>query len=186
MLNRSIVLVGFMGTGKSTVARLLSERLRMPLVDLDARIVESTGLSIADIFAHQGEAAFRQLETEALFAAVAADEGAPTGAPPVIVSTGGGAVLAERNRAIMLAHAVVVCLTAREELLVARVAGDTARPLLQGEDVAAKVGALLKARRDAYTFAHVTIDTSDLSPEQVCERIVDHMQRLGSEANTHE
>jgi shikimate kinase len=158
-LPRNIVLVGFMGTGKSTVARLLAARTGFRAVDTDEEIVRRAGKPIADIFAADGEPFFRELESRVLAEVLAgADQ---------VIATGGGAVLREENRRRMLAGGWVVALTAARDALVARLAGEAGvRPLLAG-GAAAKIDALLAARRHAYDFAHCAVDTSRRTPEEV-------------------
>lgn len=165
-VNRNVIIVGFMGTGKSTVSRLLADRLGWSRIDTDEEIVRRAGKSIPDIFASDGESAFRDLESRVLADLL---EGGGQ-----IVATGGGAVLREGNRRCMRAGGWVVALAADRQTLVRRVAagGEAAgRPLLAG-DAEARIDALLAARRHAYDFAHATIDTSRLTPEQVAELLL--------------
>lgn len=159
-----IVLVGFMGTGKSTVARLLAERLGVERVDLDECIVREAGCSIAELFETKGEPYFRDMESRLLDALMQSPE-------PFVLATGGGAVLREANRDAMLRGGFVVALTADADQIIARVSGDKARPLLAG-DAAANVRRLLEQRKDAYDFAHVRLDTSGLPPAAVADRIL--------------
>lgn len=148
-----------MGTGKSTVARLLAARLGYRAVDSDDEIVRRAGKPIADIFAAEGEPFFRELESRVLAEMLA-------GAGQVI-ATGGGAVLREENRRRMLAGGWVVALTATRDALLSRLAREAdVRPLLAG-DPAARIDALLEVRRHAYDFAHCTIDTTRRTPEEV-------------------
>ncbi|GFN32036.1 shikimate kinase [Paenibacillus xylaniclasticus] len=163
MVNK-IVLVGFMGTGKSTVSKLLAERLGWRRVDSDEEIVQRTGKSIPELFEEGGEQHFRDMETETLNALMASNE-------PAVIATGGGAVLREGNRAVMLKHSFVVALKADVEHIISRVGNDSGRPLLQG-DAAANVRRLLEERRTAYDFAPFIVDTTGLTPEAVCEAIV--------------
>ena len=118
---RSIVITGFMGTGKTTAARALADRLGWPLLDMDAEIERRAGRSIRAIFAEQGEPAFRQME-RALVAELAAGSG-------MVIATGGGALVDEGSRERLLASACVVCLDAAPEVIEARLAGSSARPL---------------------------------------------------------
>jgi shikimate kinase len=173
LARNKIVLVGFMGTGKSTVAKLLSDRLDMPRIDLDEAIVTAAGCSIAELFASQGEEAFRELESDVLEDIMRSDK-------PGVIATGGGAVLRERNRQAMVAGGLVVALRASLEQIVERVKGDRSRPLLQGnaEELVPK---LLEARKHAYDFAHVSIDTTGIPVREVADRI---MQRWRSERIT--
>lgn len=161
----NIILVGMMGTGKSTVGRVLAEELEYELVDLDHVIVENEGRSIADIFAADGEAYFRKAESAALQQMLEGERR--------IISTGGGAVLAPGNAEIMLAKGLVVALTATEEVIIARVSGDANRPLLAG-NAQDRVRAIMEQRREAYRFAHCTVDTSELSAAEVSQYILMH------------
>jgi len=155
-----------MGTGKSTVSRLLADRLGWSRVDTDDEIVRRAGKPIPAIFAEDGETAFRDLESRVVADVLARGE--------QVVATGGGAVLREENRRRMLAGGWVVALTADRGSLLARVAagGDaTGRPLLAG-DAAERIDTLLRTRRHAYDFAHAAVDTSGRSPEAVAELLL--------------
>lgn len=159
-----IVLVGFMGTGKSTVARLLAGRLGVGRIDLDEEIEREAGCTIAELFDTKGEAHFRDLESAVLKRLLASDR-------PLVLATGGGAVLREANREAMLRSGFVAALTASPERIIERVSGDASRPLLRG-DVEERVRRLMAERKTAYDFAHIRIDTTDLSPEEVADRIL--------------
>lgn len=160
---KKLVLIGFMGTGKSSVANRLSEVLQIPVVDVDTHIVESAGQSIPELFEHYGEQHFRDLETSSLQTIL-------TSVDASIVATGGGAVLKQENQSLMLEHGIVFALTATPEVIIERVKHDTNRPLLQGE-VEKRVYELLEKRKDSYRFAHYTIDTTNLSLDEVVESI---------------
>ncbi|MFS0727720.1 shikimate kinase [Paenibacillus sp. 1P07SE] len=167
---RSIVLVGFMGTGKSSVSRLLAERLGCTRVDLDEAIERREDCTISELFARQGEEAFRTIETDVLADIMNRDT-------RQVIATGGGAVLKEENRSLMLNNGWVVALTADAERIIARVQSDSARPLLQG-DVRQRVNELLERRKHAYDFADLKLDTSRLGVADVAERIIDAWQQL--------
>lgn len=160
-----IVLIGMMGTGKSTVGAHLAEETGYSLLDLDALIVQKAGCSIPELFEHKGEAFFRDLETEVLCEAMSM--------PGSILATGGGAVLRERNCREMLDSGWVVALKASAEDIVTRVGEDPNRPLLAG-GAKERVAALLEERKHAYDFAHVTIDTTGKSAEEVSAEILMH------------
>lgn len=167
---RNIVIVGFMGTGKSTVSRILSERLGWERIDTDEEIERRAGKSIPQIFAEDGEASFRDWESRVLTDVLSGSG--------KVVATGGGAVLRESNRQVMLAGGWVVALTADKDSLIKRVMSSAAsgtRPLLAG-DAEARVTALLESRRRAYDFAQATIDTSRLSPADVANMMLNWMQ----------
>ncbi|MDF2668766.1 MAG: shikimate kinase [Paenibacillus sp.] len=169
MSRKAVILVGFMGTGKSTVALALAAQLGWRKVDMDTAIEEDQKSSIPDLFTTRGEAYFRQVESDVLRRTV-------QGSDEIIVSTGGGAVLAENNRTIMLEAGLVVALTASEQTIVNRVKNDPNRPLLQG-NAAAAVPALLEARKHAYDFAHVKIDTTDKSIDEIVAIIVSNLEQ---------
>ena len=165
----NIILVGFMASGKSRVGRILSERTGMPLVDADSVIVERAGKSVEQIFADEGEAAFRALERE-----VIADL---CGGSGQIISAGGGAFVDSENRRAMLGGGTVFCLQARPETIYQRLQADrasgaAARPLLAGDDPLGRIRELLAQRADAYGQAHHVIDTDDLTAEEVAGRIL--------------
>ena len=159
-----IVLVGFMGTGKSTVAKRLAERLGIERVDLDEEIEREAGCTIAELFDAKGEAHFRDLESAVLARLMASDR-------PFVLATGGGAVLREANREAMLASGFVAALTASPERIIERVSGDDSRPLLRG-DAAGRVRRLMEERKHAYDFAHIKIDTTDLTPDEIAGHIL--------------
>jgi shikimate kinase len=161
---RTIALVGLSGAGKSTVGPRLAGRLGMPLLDTDALVAAAAGMPVAAIFAARGEAAFRDLEAAALAEALAGQ--------PVVLATGGGAVLREASRALLRARAFVVWLDAPDAALLARLrASAEERPLLAG-DAAARLAALRAARGPLYAeVAHLAVDTAGLSPAEVVERI---------------
>jgi len=159
----NIIFVGFMGTGKTTVGQALAKRLSRTLVDVDAKIVEYTGKDIPTIFQESGETYFRDTES-AVLQRILQESGQ-------VVTTGGGAVLRPENVSVMKANGIVVALHATEEEIVNRVSLDTGRPLLAG-DVAERVRTLMEARRGAYDFADVHIDTTGKHVDEIVEEIV--------------
>jgi shikimate kinase len=167
-----IVLVGFMGTGKSTVSRLLSGMLEWPRIDGDEEIERREGKAISAIFAESGETHFRTIETQTLQALLEANE-------PAIIATGGGAVLSPYNCELMLQKAFVVALKASPDHIIARVKSDTTRPLLQG-DIRERVETLLEQRKDAYDFAHLVLDTTGRTAEEVASAIAQELRERRS------
>ena len=159
-----ITLTGFMGSGKTTVGRILADALGCPFLDLDDLIVKKAGKSIPDIFAQDGEPAFRQLEARLLRQTVE-----KYGESTAVLSLGGGAILAPASA--MLVHEKTVCIYLRATLdtLLSRLEGETAgRPLAD-----ASLAERLAAREPLYEkTAHVTIDTDGLSPEEVSDEII--------------
>ena len=169
----NIILVGFMASGKSHVGRILSERTGMPLVDADSMIVERAGKSIEQIFADEGEAAFRALERQVI-AELCGQSGQ-------IISAGGGAFVDPDNRQAMLAGGTVFCLQAKPETIYQRLraddeSGQAVRPLLAGTDPLERIEELLAERAEAYGQAHFCIDTDELRPEEVSEIVLDLLQ----------
>lgn len=159
----NIVLVGFMGTGKSCVGQFLAKRLGMTFLDMDDMIVERAGKSVPRIFAEDGEPHFRALECE-----LARDLSARHG---LVIATGGGIVLDPRNIEAFSKTGMVVCLSATPGAIEARVGNDTNRPLLAGGDKRRKITELLQKRRPLYDALPHQVDTTGLSVEQVADRI---------------
>jgi shikimate kinase len=162
----NIVLVGFMGTGKTAVGRALAAQLGRSFVDTDVWIEEAAGTSIPCLFAERGEAAFRDLESEAIARAAALQD--------AVIATGGGALGREENVARLRATGVLVCLAARPEVILERTAPWTDRPMLAGAtDPVARIAELLAARAPHYARADAVVDTSDLAVDAVVARLLD-------------
>jgi shikimate kinase len=162
LATRSVVLVGMMGAGKSTIGRRLSARLRLPFVDADAEIeLAHAGMTIAEIFASYGEPYFRDGEARVIARLL---EGGPA-----VIATGGGAFMREDTRGRIRGKAVSVWLKADADIIMRRVKRRADRPLLQTADPAATVGRLIGEREPIYQRADLTI----LSREVPHERIVD-------------
>jgi shikimate kinase len=168
-LVKRVLLIGMMGAGKSTVGTALAKRLGWQYLDSDAQVQHRTGMTVPEIFAGRGEAAFRKEETAALEEAVAIDH-------PTVVSVAGGAVLDPGNRACIRAAGLVVWLRAEVATLAARVGDGTGRPLL-GDDPAAALARLDRERRPLYEeLADVVIDVDRRPVADVVEEIVAHVQ----------
>jgi shikimate kinase len=168
MRPRTIVLMGFMGTGKSEVGRRLAQRLGCAFLDTDHLVEERAGKRVAAIFAHDGESAFRALEREAV------GEAARRGG--TVISVGGGAVLDAANVDTLRAAGVLIHLTARPDVILTRIGDPRSRPLL-GDDPRTAITRLLDERGPLYAAAaDVTIDTSDRSADEV---VGDIQQALG-------
>jgi shikimate kinase len=159
--DRNIVLIGFMGTGKSTVGRRLARSLRRQFVDTDREVERRSGMSIADLFALGGETAFRDIEAD-----VVLDLSRRRGS---VIATGGGTLLRPANRAA-LGDSIIIALTATPEAILSRTRRHP-RPLLRGADPLARIRALLLEREAVYANADLTIDTSALSTDEVAAAI---------------
>ena len=159
-----IALTGFMGSGKTTVGKVLADFLGCPFMDLDDLVVKKAGKSIPDIFAQDGEPAFRQLEAQVLRKTV--EKYAESTA---VLALGGGAVLAAASAALLHEKTVCIYLRASLETLLTRLEGETAgRPLAD-----ASLADRLAAREPIYEkTAHVVIDTDGLSPDEVADEII--------------
>ena len=177
---RSIVLVGMMGAGKTTIGRRLSARLRLPFVDADSEIEAAAGMSIPDIFETHGEPHFR--DGEARVIARLLDGG------PAVLATGGGAFMREETRSLIGAKAVSIWLKADADTIMKRVKRRADRPLLQTADPAATVGRLIEEREPVYQHADLTIASRDVPHEKIVDECMDALHTLlcGDGANqTH-
>ena len=157
------MLFGFMGTGKTAVARRLGKKLGRPVVEMDDTIEEREEMPISRIFKEKGEAYFRRCERE-LVKELSRSEGK-------VIASGGGVVLNPDNIKNFGENGILFCLNARPEVILKRVEGESHRPLLEVENRREKVEKLLSARRRFYEQIDHQIDTSDLSVEEVIEKI---------------
>lgn len=162
---RHVALVGLMGSGKTTVGRILAERSGRPLIDTDDLVEHATGMSIAQLFTREGEAAFRRYEVHSLARALAHVE-------PSIVATGGGIVLSEKARSLLRRDATVVWLRASPERLAERLDGDGGRPLLQAREVGEVLAELHRHRAPLYeAVADAVIDSDGPDPIGVADEV---------------
>ena len=164
VVDRTIVLVGLMGAGKTAVGRRLAARLHLPFVDADQEIEAAAGCSITDIFALHGEQAFRDGERRVI--ARLLDD------PPQVLATGGGAWMDPETRAKTQERAVSVWLRADFEVLLKRVARRNNRPLLRGKDHGQVLRELQATRYPVYALADITVDTEDCPLETTVDRVV--------------
>ncbi len=162
---RSVVLVGMMGAGKSTIGRRLSARLHLPFVDADTEIEAAAGMSIPDIFETHGEPHFR--DGEARVIARLLDGG------PAVIATGGGAFMREETRNRIRDKAVSLWLKADADIIMKRVKRRADRPLLQTADPAATVGRLIEEREPFYQRADLTIWSRDVPHERIVDECLD-------------
>ena len=168
----NLVLVGFMGTGKSAVGRRAARRLGRMLVDMDALIEKRAGRSIPEIFRDSGEPCFRALEREAV-RDLAAQRG-------LVIAAGGGVVLNPENPADLARTGVVVCLWADPDEILRRVGGDEHRPLLQAPDRRERIAKLLEQRRPLYEAIPDRVDTTGRTADEVTEEVLRIFERRTS------
>ena len=167
---RSIVLVGMMGAGKSTIGRRLSARLRLPFLDADSEIETAAGMSIPDIFETHGEPHFR--DGEARVIARLLDGG------PAVLSTGGGAFMREETRGRIRDKAVSIWLKADADIIMRRVKRRVDRPLLRTTDPATTVARLIEEREPVYRHADLTIWSRDVPHEKIVDECIDALHAL--------
>jgi len=166
----NIILTGFMGTGKTTIGRLLAARLGRPFIDMDDQLATQFGKPIREVFAHEGEGVFRTAEAQ-LCAQLAQQSG-------LVISTGGGALVSAENRDALAASGVLLCLTANVDEILRRVAATGERPLLNVPEAEQqqRVRELLASRRTAYAAITHQIDTTGHAPEALVEQIWETLQ----------
>ena len=162
---KRIVLMGFMGAGKTTIGKALAEKLSWDFIDTDAEIEKEQGRKISEIFETEGEQAFRDMETRLLKKLEKSEE-------RFVLSIGGGMPVREENRELLRQIGTVVYLKATKEELVRRLSGDTSRPLLHGGALEEKVAALMAARESIYVeTAHQEVVTDGKSVTELIEKI---------------
>lgn len=161
---RSVVLVGMMGAGKSSIGRRLAQQLGTPFVDADTEIEKAAGMSIPDIFASHGEPAFRFGEARVI--ARLLDGG------PQVLATGGGAYMSEDTRARICDKGISVWLKAEFEVLMRRIRRRQDRPLLKTDDPGTTLRALIEERYPIYALADITIQSRDVPHDKIVDEIV--------------
>ena len=177
---RSVVLVGMMGAGKSTIGRRLSARLGLPFLDADAEIEAAAGMSIPDIFESRGEPDFR--DGEARVIARLLDSG------PAVLATGGGAFMRKETRDRIRDKAVSIWLKADADIIMRRVKRRSDRPLLQTTDPEATVGRLISEREPVYQQADLTIWSRDVPHEKIVDECIEalHAHLCGGATKAHD
>lgn len=164
-LSKNIVLIGFMGAGKTTLGEVLAKKLRVPFVDTDQLIEQEQQRAISCIFEEEGEAAFRKMETETLRKL--------SDGKKCVISVGGGLPVQPQNHELLKQLGITVYLKAQKETLVKRLQGDTTRPLLQGGDLLEKIETLMNQREDVYEqVADLILQTDNKQLEEVLEELI--------------
>ena len=170
---KNIVLVGFMGTGKTVISKALALRLKRQRLCIDDMIEWKEGEPISRIFEEDGEPYFRKIESEIVTAASKDKE--------AVIDAGGGVVISEQNVKRLKEHGLIFCLTARPEIILERTKRYSHRPLLNTDNPLDSIKDLLKERAEYYKRADYTIDTSDITPDEAAEKIARIMEEAGSE-----
>jgi len=165
---KNVILAGFMGTGKTAVGKALAKRLKMRFIDMDDVIEKREGMKISEIFEKKGEPHFRRAEKM-----VAKDIAVQSG---LVVAAGGGAIIDEDNLKNFKSSGTVFCLTATPDKIFERTKGHIHRPLLNVSDPKEKIAELLADRAQYYARADYRIDTTDLSIEEVVDKIMEHLK----------
>jgi len=168
--NRTIALVGLMGVGKSTVGRRLAARLGLPFADGDDEIERAAGMSVSEIFATMGEAAFRDGEARVMRRLL---EG-----PRMVMATGGGAVLNTETRELLKVNTVMVWLKADLKTVANRVQRRDTRPLLRGKDALQALTAMAEVRYPVYEQAHLTVDSGSGAHSEAVDAIIKALNTL--------
>jgi shikimate kinase len=169
---KNIILIGFMGAGKTTIGKILAREKNLTFLDTDERIASEQGISIPEIFSSCGEAYFRDLETDLLRRMLEDTK-------DTVISVGGGMPVREENRALLRKLGCVIYLSATKETILGRVKNDGSRPMLNGEDMEAKVSSLMKARESLYRqTAHLDIHTDHRNVRQVLQIIDQEIRKF--------
>ena len=170
---KNIILIGFMGAGKTTIGKLLAKETELAFVDTDERIEQEQGQKIPDIFAQEGELYFRDLETELLQRMQEDTYGS-------VVSVGGGMPVREQNRALLRSLGCVVYLSAGKQTILERVKKDGSRPMLEGGSLEERVERLMREREGYYRqAAHIDVRTDGRSIRQVLQIISQETRKYG-------
>jgi len=167
-LSANIVLVGFMGTGKSTVGRVIAQKLGFHFIDTDDVIEQTSKVKISDIFAEHGEVYFRDLESQAVKSVALMKN--------QVVATGGGVVLRSSNIDLLRTGGPIFCLNATPKAIWDRVRSSRSRPLLRGPDPLKKIETLLDKRAPYYALADHQIETTGVSVDRVANEIISYIE----------
>ena len=166
--NSNVILAGFMGTGKTAAGKRFAEKTGREFIDMDDLIVKREGKPVSRIFEEDGEPYFRSVERE-IVKELSGQEG-------LVVGAGGGVVLNPDNISDFSRTGLVICLEADPEIILERLANDTSRPLLAGENKLDRIKSLMDSRKEYYASIPVTINTNDMTVDQVVTEIEKHIE----------
>jgi len=170
-MRENIIITGFMGTGKSIVAKELARKLKMEFIDMDQAIEERQGMSISDVFGRYGENYFRKQENK-LVKELSQKEN-------MVIATGGGTFLSWDNIRILSQKGRIICLYADSQAIYNRVKRKNNRPLIKGNNILNKINHLLTKRKKIYDNFHWKINTTNLSVQEVVDKIIDLLKGEG-------
>ncbi len=165
---KNIVLIGFMGTGKTVVGKALAEKLGLQFIDTDDLIEEEVKMAISEIFSKYGEEYFREIEKKVVEKISKLKN--------LVIATGGGMVVRPENIKNLKKNGVIICLTAEPEVILSRIKEETHRPLLRAGDPLKKIEELLAQREKGYRQASIIIDASNLSTEEIVSKILEKIR----------
>lgn len=168
---KNIVLIGFMGTGKTSTGRLLASRLGRTFIDIDKKVEEQVGMTITEIFARYGEEFFRRTEHNLIAEAAAAEN--------AVIATGGGVVLSQDNMSLLRANGVIISLSASIGTIIERTGRRDTRPLLNRPDREQVIEKLLTERAGLYQDADLCLSTDECSPQQTVDKIIRFLRQGG-------
>jgi len=172
---RNLAMVGFMGTGKSTVGRQVARGLQFKYVDTDMLIEEQTGMGVSEVFTQVGESAFRKMERAVVESLARYDDH--------VIATGGGLIVNPENRESLRRHAMLVCLWASPETIWRRTHSHTHRPLLHGSDPKARIAELLSEREPHYRRADIIINTEFRPIREVAQQVIHQFRETTAREN---
>ena len=167
-MRKNIIITGFMGTGKSVVAKELARKLKMEFIDMDQTIEEGLGISISDIFVRYGENYFRGQETK-LVKELSQKEN-------IVIATGGGTLLSSDNARMLGQAGEIVCLYADSQTIYNRVKKKNDRPLLKGENILNKINLLLEERMKIYDNIKWKVNTTNFTTQEVVNKIINLLE----------
>ena len=175
MLRKNIFITGFMGTGKSTVAIALADKVHKKFIDMDILIEKKEGKSISEIFNDEGESYFRKVERTILKEIIKQND--------LVIATGGGSLLNGENYHLVRENSVIILLKANPEIIFDRLKEDNERPLLSEENKLDRIKILMEQRKDQYSRFGYSVDTSNLTVAQVVDEIIKIYRREYNEDN---
>lgn len=166
---KNIILVGFMGTGKSVVGYQVAQLIGYNFIDTDRIIEEQEGMPIREIFERYGEPHFRRIEKEVIKGL--------SDTQSSVIATGGGAIVDPENLESLKKNGIMICLKASPEIIMKRTEGNSDRPLLKDKDRLMEIKGLLETREEYYAKADISIDTTDMNIPEIVRKIADYVEK---------